>query len=80
MLSTLGPPEKYGMLFLKHLLSEHAALLVSREVWYETHPNKDKGSFKIYLQGPQYRKIDELTAAAYGMEALNCSIGHQMGG
>jgi len=39
----------------------------------------DKGSFKIYLQDPQYSKTDELVEAVYGMVVVNFSIGHQLG-
>jgi hypothetical protein len=53
---------------------QHAALLAIRDVWKEKH----KGSFEIYLQDPQYLKIDEEVAHKFGMTVVNGDIGHQM--
>jgi len=53
---------------------QHAALLAIRDAWKEKH----KGSFEIYLQDPQYLKIDEEVAQKFGMTVVNGDLGHQM--
>lgn len=54
---------------------QHAALLAIRDAGKEEH----KDSCDIYLQDPQYLKIDEKVCAQFGMTVVNGDIGHQMG-
>lgn len=54
---------------------QHAALLIFREVWHETH----KGHLLIFLQDPHYLAADVKIAEHYEMTIVNCSVGHQLG-
>jgi hypothetical protein len=74
-LSYLSSPGAVGTTATIKVQTQHAALLAIRDVWKEKH----EGSFEIYLQDPQYWKIDEEVAAQFGMTVVNGDIGHQMG-
>jgi hypothetical protein len=71
----LSSPAEVGNIVTIRVQTQHAALLAIRDAWMEKH----EGSFEIYLQDPQYLKIDEEVAAQFGMTVVNGDIGHQMG-
>lgn len=56
--------------------TQHALLLVMRDVWKEIHPNRE---LKIFIQDLCYHGLDEIVAASEGMQVVNGSMGHQMG-
>jgi hypothetical protein len=48
-----------------------------RDIWKEKNPNG--GQLEIYLQDPQYSKIDDIVAAQHNMTVVDCRPGNQEG-
>jgi hypothetical protein len=57
--------------------AQHAALEAMRDIWKKGNPSG--GQFEIYLQDPQYQKIDSVVAEQHNMTIVNCRPGHQLG-
>jgi hypothetical protein len=67
----------FGAMGLAVGTSDPGNMLTLRDIWKKTNPNA--GQLKIYLQDPQYSKIDDVVAKQNDMTIVNCRPGHQLG-
>lgn len=59
--------------------SQHASLMIIREVWKQLHPQAPADAFKIFLQDPWYDERDVNVAKHFDMTVVNAGMGYHVG-
>jgi len=77
-LGTLSPPAAKDTSLELVAGSQHASLIIIREVWEQLHPNAH-GKFQIFLQDPWHKQQDVDVAKHFRMTVVNAGIGYHVG-
>ncbi|KAG4435112.1 hypothetical protein IFR05_009421 [Cadophora sp. M221] len=75
---TFGPPAAPVKALTVRWTTQHASLIVIREIWEECN-KRAKKPLQIYLQDPQYWEQDVEVAKHFGMTVVNAGMCHHMG-